>query len=138
MITKTNRTIIYSSLFLIICISAIAQERPTDSSQGVIGTWEGTLDAGAAKYKLVLHINASKEGPLVARLDVPDQNATDLPIDSLSVSGSTLNFELKSLGAMSWVRLTPMAIRSPASLSRVARRFPSLSIVPVEPRRRVY
>src|SRR5436190_841065 len=100
MITKTNRTIIYSSLFLIICISAIAQERPTDSSQGVLGTWEGTLDAGAAKYKLVLHINASKEGPLVARLDVPDQNATDLPIDSLSVSGSTLNFELKSLGAM--------------------------------------
>jgi hypothetical protein len=48
---------------------------------------EGTLDAGAAKLKLVLHIDAAKDGALVGRLDSPDQGATDLPIDSLSLDG---------------------------------------------------
>ncbi|MGZ8844303.1 MAG: alpha/beta fold hydrolase, partial [Pyrinomonadaceae bacterium] len=65
----------------------------------MIGTWEGTLDAGTAKLKLVLHIDAAKDGALVGRLDSPDQGATDLPIDSLSVADNTLKFEMKSLGA---------------------------------------
>jgi len=70
-----------------------------DTSPSVIGTWEGTLDAGAAKLKLVLHIDVAKDGALVGRLDSPDQGATDLPIDSLSLTGNTLKFEMKSLGA---------------------------------------
>jgi pimeloyl-ACP methyl ester carboxylesterase len=70
-----------------------------DSATNVAGTWEGTLDAGAVKLKLVLHINAAKDGALTGWLDSPDQGASDLPIDSLSLTGSTLNFEMKSLGA---------------------------------------
>jgi pimeloyl-ACP methyl ester carboxylesterase len=73
-------------------------QKASDSSPNVIGTWEGTLDAGAAKLKLVLHIDA-KDGALVGRLDVPAQGASDLPIDSLSVAGNILKFEMKSLGA---------------------------------------
>lgn len=85
-------------LFLVICVCAFGQ-KPADPSPNVIGTWEGTLDVGAAKLRLVLHIDAPKNGALVARLDSPDQGATDLPIDSLSVVGNTLKFEMKSLGA---------------------------------------
>src|SRR5437870_12883419 len=72
---------------------------PADSSPGVLGTWAGTLDAGAAKLRLVLHIDAAKDGALVARLDSPDQGATDLPIESLSAAGNTLHFEITSLAA---------------------------------------
>ncbi len=86
-------------LCLVSCVFAFGQKQtPGDSSSNVVGTWEGTLDAGAAKLKLVLHIE-SKDGVLVGRLDSPDQGATDLPIDSLSIDGSTLKFEMKSLGA---------------------------------------
>src|SRR4030095_16413393 len=70
-----------------------------DSSPNVVGTWEGTLDAGTAKIKMVLHIDAAKDGALVGRLDVPAQGASDLPIDSLSIAGNILKFEMKSLGA---------------------------------------
>jgi pimeloyl-ACP methyl ester carboxylesterase len=70
----------------------------TDSATSVVGTWAGTLDA--AKLRLVLHIESSKEGALTGRLDSPDQGATDLPLDSVSVAGDTLRFEMKSLGAM--------------------------------------
>ena len=62
------------------------------------GDWRGTLDAGAAKLDLVLHI-VKKDGTLTATLDSPDQGATGLAVDSIAVSGKSLKFEMKSLGA---------------------------------------
>lgn len=92
------RTLICIWLCLVVGVCAFGQ-KPADSSPNVIGTWEGTLDAGTARLKLVLHIDAARDGALVGRLDSPDQGATDLPIDSLSFAGNTLKFEMKSLGA---------------------------------------
>src|SRR3989441_5632269 len=102
MTTKMYRSVISLWLCLIGGVLAFGQKPapPADSSPSVIGTWEGTLDAGVAKLRLVLHIDGPKDGALVARLDSPDQGATDLPIDSLSVAGNTLHFEMKSLAAM--------------------------------------
>jgi pimeloyl-ACP methyl ester carboxylesterase len=61
------------------------------------GDWKGTVDAAGTKLDLVLHIS-SKDGALGATLDSPDQGATGLPIDSISVTGKSLRFEMKSLG----------------------------------------
>jgi pimeloyl-ACP methyl ester carboxylesterase len=98
-ITKTYRAVGCLWLALVLVGTAPGQKptAPTDSSPSVVGTWEGTLDA--AKLRLVLHIESSKEGALTGRLDSPDQGATDLPLDSVSVSGGTFRFEMKSLGA---------------------------------------
>src|SRR6185369_5725484 len=62
------------------------------------GDWKGTLEAAGTKLDLVLHI-ITKDGALSATLDSPDQGATGLPIDSISVTGKSLRFEMKSLGA---------------------------------------
>jgi pimeloyl-ACP methyl ester carboxylesterase len=62
------------------------------------GDWKGTLDAGGTKLDLVLHIT-TKDGALSATLDSPDQGATGLAIDSINVTGKSLRFEMKSLGA---------------------------------------
>jgi pimeloyl-ACP methyl ester carboxylesterase len=62
------------------------------------GDWKGTLEATGTKLDLVLHIS-KKDGALSATLDSPDQGATGLPIDSISVIGKALKFEMKSLGA---------------------------------------
>jgi pimeloyl-ACP methyl ester carboxylesterase len=96
------RAVICFWLCLICCVFAFGQEptTPANSSPSVIGTWEGTLNAGAAKLRLVLHIDGGKDGALVARLDSRDQGAADLPIDSLSVASNTLHFEMKSLAAI--------------------------------------
>jgi hypothetical protein len=61
------------------------------------GDWRGTLDAGA-KLDLILHI-VRKDGTLTATLDSRDQGATGLVVDSITVSGKSLRFEMKSLGA---------------------------------------
>src|SRR2546429_9761017 len=102
MTTRVFQTVICFWVCLIGGVLAFGQKPapPGYSSPRAIGTWEGHLDAGVAKLRLVLHIDGAKEGALVARLDSPDQGATDLPIDSLSVAGNTLHFEMKSLAAM--------------------------------------
>jgi pimeloyl-ACP methyl ester carboxylesterase len=101
MTPKMYRTVICAWLCLICCVLALGQKPtpPADSSPSVVGTWEGTLDAGTAKFRLVLHIEGVKDGALVGRLDSPDQGASDLPIDSLTVADNTLRFEMKSLAA---------------------------------------
>jgi pimeloyl-ACP methyl ester carboxylesterase len=62
------------------------------------GDWRGTLNAGAVKLDLILHI-VRKDGALTATLDSPDQGATGLAVDSITVTGKSLRFEMKSLGA---------------------------------------
>ena len=62
------------------------------------GDWEGTLDAGVAKLKLVIHI-VKKGEQLMATLDSPDQGATGLPVDSIGVTDGSIQLDMKSLGA---------------------------------------
>ena len=107
-----KRTAICSVLAVVSCVLALGggefrkmaaqQNKPPAalSPRDVIGTWEGTLDAGVAKLRLVLHIAAERDGSLHADLDSPDQGAKGLPIDTVSVNGATLRFEMKSLGAL--------------------------------------
>ncbi|MBS1811396.1 MAG: alpha/beta fold hydrolase [Acidobacteria bacterium] len=61
--------------------------------------WEGILDVGAAKLKLVLKLAKAADGSYTATLDSPDQGAFDLPIDVVTVKDQTLHFEMKRLGA---------------------------------------
>jgi len=62
------------------------------------GDWRGTLDAGVAKLDLILHV-VRKNDTLTATIDSPDQGATGLAVDSITVSGKSVRFQMKSLGA---------------------------------------
>ena len=79
-------------------LASIAFAGSQDQQVKPDGDWRGTLDAAGTKLDLVLHIS-SKDGALGATLDSPDQGATGLPIDSITVTGKSLRFEMKSLGA---------------------------------------
>jgi pimeloyl-ACP methyl ester carboxylesterase len=62
------------------------------------GDWEGTLDAGAVKLRIVLHITR-KEGAYGATLDSPDQGALGVPIETVTVTGDSIKMDMKSLRA---------------------------------------
>ena len=81
------------------------QQRENSSSKMIEGDWEATLDAGAAKFKLVLHV-VKKDGVLTATLDAPEQGATGLTIDTISVDEGTVRFELKAQQAVYEGKLT--------------------------------
>ena len=89
------------TLFIVIILAAsmtfaVSQEQTAQVKPE--GDWKGTLNAGGAKLDLVLHVSR-KDDALSATLDSPDQGATGLPIDTISVTGKSLRFEMKSLGA---------------------------------------
>ncbi len=48
-------------------------------SQDVTGDWQGSLSAGGAELRLVLHITKGADGALKATLDSVDQGANGIP-----------------------------------------------------------
>lgn len=65
------------------------------TQQKLVGTWQGILDAGAVKLRLVLKV-AKEAGSLKATMDSPDQGATDLPFASITITGAAVRLEMTS------------------------------------------
>ncbi len=110
-----HRTILTSVMFVLIpavCLSSAARTSAASTpvartpsilslqaASGVEGNWQGALDVGAFKLRLVLKISKSADGKLTATVDSLDQNAKDLVVDTITLQDGTLNFEMKALGA---------------------------------------
>jgi len=62
------------------------------------GIWVGVLEVSGIKLRMILRITQTSGGALTARLDVPDQGASDLPIDTISSEGQSVRFSAKNLG----------------------------------------
>jgi pimeloyl-ACP methyl ester carboxylesterase len=99
-------------LILAVCLSSAARTSAASTlvarapsilslqaASGVEGNWQGALDVGAFKLRLVLKISKSADGKLTATVDSLDQNAKDLVVDTITLQDGTLNFEMKALGA---------------------------------------
>ncbi len=69
-------------------------------TQGLEGIWQGTLDAGGAKLRLIFKIVKSPNDTFTATVDIPDQGATNVPVDAVAHKDASVRFELKALGAV--------------------------------------
>jgi uncharacterized protein len=68
------------------------------STKGVAGDWQGTLKAGAAELRLVLHITEGDAGTLKATLDSIDQpGANGIPVTSITLKDSQLTFTVDAV-----------------------------------------
>jgi pimeloyl-ACP methyl ester carboxylesterase len=79
---------------LITPAGAVSQAAGAD----VTGTWEGTLDAGTAQLRLVVHVTRADDGALTGTLDSPDQGATAIPLTAVEGGEGRLAFSVQSLG----------------------------------------
>jgi dipeptidyl aminopeptidase/acylaminoacyl peptidase len=59
------------------------------------GSWQGTLDVGGTKLRLVVAVTKSDAGTYTGKLDSLDQGAT-IPIDTITVNGDAVRLEIKS------------------------------------------
>jgi fermentation-respiration switch protein FrsA (DUF1100 family) len=66
-------------------------------AQGITGDWQGTLHAGAADLRLVLHITKSDSGLLSATLDSVDQAANGIPVSSITFQDSKLSLGVEAV-----------------------------------------
>jgi uncharacterized Ntn-hydrolase superfamily protein len=70
----------------------------TANAQTVDGDWQGTLKAGPAELRLVLHVSKDDKGNLKATLDSPDQGANGIPVTKITLAESMLSFEVQRIG----------------------------------------
>lgn len=66
-------------------------------AQDVAGDWQGTLKAGGAELRLVLHITKNPDGSLKGTLDSIDQGANGIPIKSVSFTNSKLTLDIPAV-----------------------------------------
>ncbi len=61
------------------------------------GDWQGTLRAGAAEMRLVLHVTRAADGVLAATMDSPDQGVRGLPVSALTLKDGRLSFKVENV-----------------------------------------
>jgi len=81
------RTFLSWALFLALAISTSTSRAQTP----LVGDWQGTLSAGGAELRLVLHISAANDGALAATLDSVDQGAYGIPVTSVTLKDANLS-----------------------------------------------
>ncbi|HYL97319.1 MAG TPA: hypothetical protein VEZ90_00065 [Blastocatellia bacterium] len=73
---------------------------PKEHAAGTLKTsYEGTLEAGSQKFRLVLNLFKAPDGSYSASLDSPDQGAQGLKVDVISVKDGAVHFEMKQIAA---------------------------------------
>jgi uncharacterized protein len=79
-------------LFLLGLSFQISGQTP---AKGLEGSWQGTLEAGGTKLRLVVTVTKSEAGTYAGKLDSLDQGAT-LPLDTITANGDAVRFEIKA------------------------------------------
>ena len=63
----------------------------------VVGDWSGTLQAGPAQLRLLLHIKAGSDGALTGTLDSIDQGANGIPVSTVSFKDAKLELNVAAV-----------------------------------------
>lgn len=69
-------------------------------SQEIEGTWSGELDFGLNKLAIVFHFSKNSDGTYRATADSPDQNAKNIPIQSLEYNYPSLKLSINKIGVV--------------------------------------
>src|SRR5262245_32153120 len=67
------------------------------TEKGLDGVWQGTLDTGGTKLRIVLTITRTSTGGYSGNLESLDQGAM-IPVDAITVNGDAVKLEVKAVG----------------------------------------
>ena len=90
-----NTTFIIGFLLLIAFSHGMAQFR---SDTSALGSWQGILDAGGTKLRIVFHVMKIDSSQFSATLDSPDQGATGIPVSKVSIMDDSIIFVVAVVG----------------------------------------
>ena len=58
------------------------------------GIWQGTLKYSGIELRIILNISRNPDNTLTATMDVPEQDATGIPVDEIAFNNGTMRFEI--------------------------------------------
>jgi fermentation-respiration switch protein FrsA (DUF1100 family) len=90
MINRIAKTMVLLAALLFVTLPLAYGE------QGIVGTWQGTLEAPGAKLRVVFNISQTPQGTLTATMDSPDQGAKGIPVEEVSFEKDHVRLEVKS------------------------------------------
>ncbi len=117
---------------------------------GLAGDWEGTLDTGAGKLRLALHITRTTDGIYLGKVVSLDQGNAEIPLGKAAVDGRKVQLEFPLVNgaftgelsadgsaiAGTWSQGTPLALtfrRSSAAPAGAKSTPPALAASPLGP-----
>ncbi|MBI1769941.1 MAG: hypothetical protein HYR67_16365 [Bacteroidetes bacterium] len=65
--------------------------------QDIKGQWNGVINIQGSDYRIVFHISKTDK-QYKATLDSPDQNATGIPVTTVSLNNPNVKFEISNIG----------------------------------------
>ncbi len=80
-------------ILLTVCGPAFGQEKDIE------GAWQGTLDTGGTKLRVILLIIKKPGGEYAARLESLDQGTT-IPVNSITITGDSVRVEAKDVNGV--------------------------------------
>lgn len=67
-------------------------------SQDITGPWQGVLDVNGQKLGIVFKFSKTTDGINLAKMDVPEQGAVDIPMEIIYLSKDSLSLQVKGIG----------------------------------------
>jgi uncharacterized protein len=86
------------------------------------GSWEGSLDLGAAQLRLLFNFNTDANGRLAGTLDSPDQGAYGIAFDSVALTDNALRCEVRRISGVFAGTFDPPNARSLGNGNRAGAR----------------
>lgn len=115
------------------------------SGQSIEGFWQGALDTGSFKLRLLMKFSRTPDGKLKGLLDSLDQGANDIPMDTVDFQEGNLHVEMKNLRASYDGKLSAdgtqivgeftQGAKLPLTLKRIAKASDAALVRPQTPRR---
>jgi len=83
------------NILLVFLLTVSFQVLGQTAGKGLEGSWNGTLEAGEAKLRIVVTITKSEAGTYAGKFESLDQGAT-VPFDSVTLTGDAVRMEVKA------------------------------------------
>ena len=84
-------------LILLFLLGLSCQAFGQTAPKGIEGSWQGLLEAGGTKLRLIVIVTKTDAGAYAAKFESPDQGAT-VPIDTVTLNEDAVRFEVKQAG----------------------------------------
>src|SRR5262245_8010092 len=88
----------FAGLMLVMSVLSVHRIDAQDQASGISGPWEGAIQVAAGTLRMRVVFNETP-GELRAAIDIPQQNATALPLAAVTRTGPNIHFELPTPAA---------------------------------------
>lgn len=107
-------------LLLMVLAPASARAQQTD----LTGAWLGTLQVGPTQLRLVFNFTRQDDGTYRATMDSPDQGAQGIPVNSVEVTGDSVQVTLTALNVVYRGQVQPGGERISGTFTQHGTSFP--------------